>query len=390
MILRYKPSNGDYNLKQKTVIHQLSLVGIGGVQTSFLPYIKKAAEKSQYKHEIFSNYDIDSVYDDLPCSFYNLKYFASKIKFILGLISKNHIVHFYNNIGSQKLWLLLRFIPSSNIIFHERGASWNIPQSKKKYILQNAHKARLILANSVASKQLLIQKFGVDEEKIKVLYNGFLGDHIAKPVVESFPSKNTIGYLGRLDSPKGVEIFIEAAKKLPGYTFKIAGAGPLENYLKDKARDHENIEFVGRVDNPYLFLSKINILVVPSIREPLGNIIIEAGYMKKPVIASCVDGIPEILTHDETGILIQPKNSLPPKQKEGLSHPEFVVNGVTKKVQKPKAIDSEELAKSIKSLVNNEQKQMNLSNNLFNLVTKNNTLQVYFESLEKHYKNIIH
>ena len=228
------------------------------------------------------------------------------------------------------------------------------------------------------------------KKKIKVLYNGFLGDHITKPVVESFPSKNTIGYLGRLDSPKGVEIFIEAAKKLPGYTFKIAGAGPLENYLKDIARDHENIEFVGRVNNPYLFLSKINILVVPSIREPLGNIIIEAGYMKKPVIASCVDGIPEILTHDETGILIQPKNSLPPKQKEGLSHPEFVVNGVTKKVQKPKAIDSEELAKSIKSLVNNEQKQMNLSNNLFNLVTEKNTLQVYFESLEKHYKNIIH
>lgn len=390
MIIRLKPSNDDYNLKQKTVIHQLSLVGIGGVQTSFLPYIKQAARKSHYRHEIFSNFDIDSVYDDLPCSFYNLKYFTSKIKFIVGLISKNHIIHFYNNIGSQKLWLLLRFIPSSNIIFHERGASWNIPQSKKKYVLQNAHKARLILANSVASKQLLIQKFGVDEKKIKVLYNGFLGDHITKPVVESFPSKNTIGYLGRLDSPKGVEIFIEAAKKLPGYTFKIAGAGPLENYLKDKARDHENIEFVGRVDNPYLFLSKINILVVPSIREPLGNIIIEAGYMKKPVIASCVDGIPEILTHDETGILIQPKNSLPPEQKDGLSHPEFVVNGVTKKIQNPKAIDSEELAKSIKSLVNNEQKQMNLSNNLFNLVTKKNTLQVYFDSLEKHYKNIIH
>lgn len=377
-------------MKQKTVIHQLSLVGIGGVQTSFVPYIKQAAEKSHYKHEIFSNFDIDSVYDDLPCSFYNLKYFASRIKFILGIISKNHIIHFYNNIGSRKLWLLLRFIPSSNIIFHERGASWNIPQSKKKYILQNAQKARLILANSDASKQLLIQKFGVDKKKIKVIHNGFLGDHITKPIIESFPPKKTIGYLGRLDSPKGVEIFIEAAKELPNYIFKIAGAGPLENFLKDKAKDCKNIEFIGRVDNPYIFLTKINILVVPSIREPLGNVIIEAGFMKKPVIASCIDGIPEILTHEETGILIKPKNPLPPEQKEGLSHPEFVVNGATKKIQTPKAIDSKELAISIKELVDDEKKQMNLSINLYNLVTKNNTLQVYFDSLENHYKNIIH
>ena len=373
-------------MKQKTVIHQLSLVGIGGVQTSFLPYIKQAAEKSQYKHEIFSNFDIDSVYDDLPCSFYNLKYFASKIKFILGLISKNHIIHFYNNIGSWKLWLLLRFIPSTNVIFHERGASWNIPRSKSKYVQQNANKANLILANSHASKQLLVQKFGINEKKIEVIHNGFLGDHISIPKKKTNPPENTIGYLGRLDSPKGVEIFIEAAKTLPEFTFKIAGEGPLEAYLKKKAENFTNIKFIGRVKNPYLFLNEINILVVPSIREPLGNIIIEAGFMKKPVIASCVDGISEMIIHNQTGILLHPKKPLYEASKDGLKHPEFIVNGETKKIQKPKAIDSDELALAISDLIKDRVKQKYLTKKLFNHVTKYNSVEGYFNSLETHYK----
>ena len=56
------------------------------------------------------------------------------------------------------------FYPVTNVIFHERGVSWNIPRSKSKYVQQNANKANLILANSHASKQLLVQKFGINEK----------------------------------------------------------------------------------------------------------------------------------------------------------------------------------------------------------------------------------
>ena len=65
--------------------------------------------------------------------------------------------------------------------------------------------------------------------------------------------------------------------------------------------------------------------------------------MKKPVIASCVDGISETIIHNQTGILLHPK-PLYEASKDGLKHLEFIVNKETKKIQKPKAIDSDELA----------------------------------------------
>ena len=44
----------------------------------------------------------------------------------------------------------------------------------------------------------------------------------------------------------------------------------------------------------------MNVIVVPSIREPLGNVIIESGFVSKPVIASKVDGIPETITNNKS------------------------------------------------------------------------------------------
>ena len=79
----------------------------------------------------------------------------------------------------------------------------------------------------------------------------------------------------------------------------IAGEGVLEHMLKKNAAKLNNVQFIGRVKNPYLFMNKVSLLVVPSIREPLGNVCLEAGLCKVPVLATNVDGLPEII---ENGI----------------------------------------------------------------------------------------
>ena len=100
--------------------------------------------------------------------------FITKLKFIFFLFSKNYIIHFYNNLGSYSVSKLLKFVPSTNIIFHERGTVWNAKDKDKKVYLSNAKKAKIIIANSNASKSMLIKRFGINENKIKVIYNGFL------------------------------------------------------------------------------------------------------------------------------------------------------------------------------------------------------------------------
>lgn len=57
-------------------------------------------------------------------------------------------------------------------------------------------------------------------------------------------------------------------------------------------------------------LAQIDILVLPSLQEPFGKIVIEAMAMETPVIASRVGGVPEIVADGETGLLVPPQDSI--------------------------------------------------------------------------------
>ena len=183
-------------MPKKTIIHQLSFIGIGGVQKSFIPYLDVALKYSCFKHKVFGMYDLDDYYLNVEKYYSNISNsIFNKLKFIYFLSSKNHIVHFYNNLASKKVNKLLSTIPSSNIIFHERGTVWNAKNKKKNIYQQNASKAKIILANSNASKIMLTQRFGIDENKIRILYNGFLSkkDNFTPKNNDRYSEKFSIG-----------------------------------------------------------------------------------------------------------------------------------------------------------------------------------------------------
>ena len=90
------------------------------------------------------------------------------------------------------------------------GCKVNSSGPKIRY---NAKKFKTIIANSHASKLILNKRFGIDKRKIKVIHNG----HISKKFVihdkGRFSKNFSIGFIGRLDSPKGIHILIQAAKE---------------------------------------------------------------------------------------------------------------------------------------------------------------------------------
>ncbi|RPI71067.1 MAG: glycosyltransferase, partial [Desulfobacteraceae bacterium] len=273
-----------FKKRPPSVIHQISLSGLGGVQQSFVDYYRLAREKSSLHHMVFGNFDLDQRFGPVE-DYYNLhRSTFSKIRFLAALCSSRHIVHFYNNLGSRAIRRLLRFIPDPLCLFHERGMAWNIPTAQGQAVRDNAAKAKIILANSKATKVLLVKKFGISDENIKVLYNGI---QFVKPPEEKPPTLRehalSVGYIGRLDTPKGVPSLIEAARLLSAckakISFRIAGSGPIEEMLRRQAKEIKNLFFLGAVSNPYVFLSCVDVVVVPSIREPFGNVIVEAGLM---------------------------------------------------------------------------------------------------------------
>ena len=119
----------------------------------------------------------------------------------------------------------------------------------------------------------------------------------------------TFGFLGRLDPMKGAETLIAAAGRdgLQDVQVLIAGTGApgYEAILREAGGTAENIDFLGHVD-PRTFFDRIDVLVVPSIwEEPLGRVVHEALAYGRPVIASRIGGIPEIVEQGATGFLFE-------------------------------------------------------------------------------------
>jgi L-malate glycosyltransferase len=90
--------------------------------------------------------------------------------------------------------------------------------------------------------------------------------------------------------------------------FIIVGDGDYKTEFISTLRSLENIKFTGIVEDVSKYYYAADVLLHPSLHETLGNVLIEASLNKVPIIASKVGGIPEIVIHNKTGFLVEPKN----------------------------------------------------------------------------------
>lgn len=118
--------------------------------------------------------------------------------------------------------------------------------------------------------------------------------------------------VARLDNQKGHEYLIEAADALPEVRVLIAGDGPERARLEELARRSpasSRIEFLGaRRDIPEL-LAGCDVFVLPSLFEGLPLAVLEAMAAGRPVVASDIGGIDEIVIPEMTGLLVPPRDA---------------------------------------------------------------------------------
>jgi glycosyltransferase involved in cell wall biosynthesis len=338
---------------QKIISHFVGLNGIGGVQSNFVEYMKNIElHSSKNQHKIYTTGIVDAQYK-LTDNVLNIRKISNLYKLILDIISKDVIVHFYNNLSSLKVAFLLILLPVRGLIIHERGTIWNQKIANWAVPRFVAWKASVILSNSVATKTMLVKKFSISEKKIRVLHNGIDTSMSCNYGNNYNNSVFCIGFIGRLELHKGVHILIDAMKYLVHENIElvIAGEGMLEGALKKRATKLNSVSFVGRVNNPYSFIDSLDLLVVPSIREPLGNVCLEAGLCKTPVLAANIDGIPEIIENRVSGELVDPTDDIAINIPVGaVALPEFVVDPVTHEITPPRQINSKHLANKILEL----------------------------------------
>ncbi len=379
--------------KPKIISHFVGLSGIGGVQSNFAEYMRNIElHPSKYQHKIYTVGDID-VYYQITDNVFDIRKISNLYKLVLDVVSKDVIVHFYNNLSSFKVAFFLFFLPVRKLIVHERGTVWNQKSNNWAVPCFVAWKATLLLSNSLATKTMLVKKFSIPERKIQVLHNG-INTSLNYDCSGNYEKNNSvfrIGFIGRLESHKGIHVLIDAMRYLSDANIKliIAGEGELGSMLRNNASKLNNVKFIGRIKNPYLFINTIDLLVVPSIREPLGNVCLEAGLCKVPVLATNVDGLPEIIDNGLSGELIDatdqvlidlPENSIP--------LPEFVVNPDTKNLDIPKQINSSLLAKKILELSKNPKKLTVYADKLHDKVMSYFNIERYRSELHKIYREI--
>jgi glycosyltransferase involved in cell wall biosynthesis len=159
------------------------------------------------------------------------------------------------------------------------------------------------------------------KHKPRCIYNGIPNDiFITSPTDkdESIPDNpKIIGVVGRLSQEKGQQTFIEAAQKvhqiMPDVMFWIIGDGDLREELEAltrRLRLSECIHFWGQRKDAVDLISKMDLLVIPSIREGLPTVVLE-GYAKGvPVLGTNVDGINELVEPGKTGWLVPAMNPI--------------------------------------------------------------------------------
>jgi len=149
-----------------------------------------------------------------------------------------------------------------------------------------------------------------------VIHNGIapipLNDFVESPVFDHCCFN--VGVVGRIDRVKGHIFLLKALEMLSDLEklqLHILGRGPLEYELKEYCISHglnSRVRFWGFHEDIHRYMFSLDILVVPSLSEGLPYTVLEAMYLRVPIIGSAVGGLREILESEQNALLVPPRD----------------------------------------------------------------------------------
>ncbi|MBN2214126.1 MAG: glycosyltransferase family 4 protein [Bacteroidales bacterium] len=240
------------------------------------------------------------------------KYSPLPLIFLIRFIRKNNIDLLHCQLPRSIVcgYLLKRFFfPGITYIIHEQG---DIFESRIYAILLRVMKKKAdgFIACSEATRKKLSESTGIRSEKISTIYNFVDLNRFKMKELPGWPHFN-IGFAGRIEKRKGWREFVQAAGKLKPDNrlgFFMAGTGREKKKLIRMLRKNRlmNIEYAGFIQDMEGFYRQLNLLVIPSLYEPMGMVAVEAMACGIPVLASDVPGLNEVIKHGRNGWLMQP------------------------------------------------------------------------------------
>jgi glycosyltransferase involved in cell wall biosynthesis len=181
------------------------------------------------------------------------------------------------------------------------------------------------VAVSQANQRHLTEQKGCRPERITQIYNGrdlsiFRPDPVARGRMREMLGVSAdqvlIVHVGRLAEQKGhrylLDAYADVRALVPGARMVFVGDGELRAELERVVRERgwgAEVVFAGYQTSVREYLAAADIVVLPSLFEGLPLVAVEAGAMGRPMVASDVDGTPEVVLHGVTGLLVPPADS---------------------------------------------------------------------------------
>ena len=221
------------------------------------------------------------------------------------------VVHSHEGRGVYAAWLRNEISGTPYIITRRvnnpLGDSW---------LTRRAYTRAAFVASVAADVARIVQGF---DERVNscVIHSSSSGLPVdsaaARSIRDRFPGKWIIGNVGALDNAqKGQQYIIEVARRMKDshsqFQFLLVGGGNDEAMLRELAGDLPNISFEGWSDRVGDYLAAFDLFILPSNKEGIGGILLDAMDRALPIIASRVGGLPEIVKDGENGVLIDPRN----------------------------------------------------------------------------------
>lgn len=239
---------------------------------------------------------------------------SSDSKLVISSMSHCNVILIISKLLSgTKTKIVLR--ECSSIYTLKSPFSQNIKNIIIRFLIRIFYKkADFIISNSIDLAKNLKKEFNL--KKVKVIYNGYELKKIKKlsfkePLHNYFYNKKVIIAVGRLSYEKGLDILIKAfklVKKKFDCKLIILGEGPLKKLLLKLAKDlnlENDIHFLGYQKNPYPYIKRSDLFVLPSLIEGLPGALIQALILNKNIISTdCNFGPREILKNGKLGKLI--------------------------------------------------------------------------------------
>ena len=174
-----------------------------------------------------------------------------------------------------------------------------------------ARRADRVIAITRALARFTVDRVGLPARKVDVVHYGL--DELPAPWAEGPPPPaegRLLLAVARLTEQKGLDVAVRALPAIPGdVRLAVLGEGPARPALEALARElgvERRLLLPGRVGDVAAWLERAAVVVHPARWEGFGLAVLEAMLASRPVVASAVSSIPELVADGETGVLVPP------------------------------------------------------------------------------------